>query len=105
VVYAVDRVLKRGRGAAGAASGGGVLLEVLASPFAAGLIEEKGQNGARVQGERIGTTHGCRCHLEAPKSALHTVGICEGRRGIPRQPGGDLAGDQRGRREGGGSYL
>jgi hypothetical protein len=80
MVYAVDRVLKRGRGAAGAVSGGGVLLEALASPFAAGLIEKNCQNGARMQGERRGTNHGRRYHLEAPKLALHTVGICEGRR-------------------------
>jgi hypothetical protein len=42
VVDAVDRVLKRGRGAAGAASGGGVLLEALALSFAVGLIEKEG---------------------------------------------------------------
>jgi hypothetical protein len=52
VVDAVDHVLKRGRGAAGAASGGCVLLEALASPFAAGLIEKEGSGWcARARGK------------------------------------------------------
>jgi hypothetical protein len=44
-VDAVDRVLQRGGGAAGVASGGGVLLEALALPFAAELIGLKGSGG------------------------------------------------------------
>jgi hypothetical protein len=61
--------------------------------------KKKGQDGARVQGERRGTNHGRRYHLDAPKSALHTVSICEGRRGILRQPGGVEEGNQRGNGE------